>query len=97
MVKNCKVCEQYQFEEIGDSDFGAIYAKTPSCLKCYDTDKEEKEIKDFDRNIERDCCSLDFFKVADIDKEIDDLIEEDDEYISYDKAYKRFKEKYAIM
>jgi hypothetical protein len=98
MIRNCKVCERYQHEEIGDSDFGAIYAETPSCNKYYDMDEEENEIKGFDREIERDCCVLDFFKVADIDKEIGDLFDpmDIDEDSIMDRAYARFREKYGI-
>jgi hypothetical protein len=87
----------YRHEEIGDSDYGAIYAKAPSCSEYEDMDENENEIKDFDRNIQRDCCILDFFKVADIDEEIGSLLSADsDEVTTFgDKALKRFKEKYC--
>jgi len=65
MTKNCKVCSRYQCEEIGDSDYGAIYAKEPSCLQERDYDEENDcFIEGFDRDVERDCCVLDFFKVV---------------------------------
>jgi len=97
MTRNCKVCEHYQCEEIEDSDYGAIYAAEPFCSKYKDTDENENEIKGFDRDIERECCVLDFLKVADIDDEIGSLLNADsDEFTTFgDKAYKQFKEKYG--
>jgi hypothetical protein len=96
MIKNCKVCQHYQCEEIGDSDYGAIYAAEPSCSKYKDMDENEDEIKGFDREAERECCVLDCFKVAEIDEEIGNLFNEDGDEVTFgDKAYKRFNEKYC--
>jgi hypothetical protein len=99
LVRNCNVCRYFQCEEIGDSDYGAVYAKEPSCQKYKDSDEDENLIEGFDREIERDCCVLDFFKVAEIDKEIGDLFEpkEGDEDSGMDRAYRRFKEKYECL
>lgn len=63
MKKNCNFCEYFQCEEIGDSDFGAKYADKPSCSIYNDVDENDNEIENFDREIERDCCRLDFLEV----------------------------------
>lgn len=97
MIRNCQVCARYQCEEVGDSDYGAIYADNPSCEKENDLDKnEEYVLANFDREIERDCCELDFFKVLDVDEELRALFGTDDKDFLYEgKALKRFKEKYS--
>jgi hypothetical protein len=94
MNRNCRFCCHYQQEEVGDSDFGAVYSSELTCIEYKDCDEEENLIIGFDRDIQRECCDLDFFKVADADKEIADLIIDVDEYVDFDKAYARFKEKY---
>lgn len=95
---NCKICSYYTWEEIGDSDFGAVYAKERTCSKDKDLDMEtEESIKDFDYESVKDCCVPDFFAVGDIDEEIDKLFTDgvamSDDLYSTD-AYERFKEKY---
>ena len=89
--RSCSFCQYFQHEEVGDSDYGAIYSDVATCQKYIDTDKEtEKDIPDFDREVERDCCELDFWKIN--DAEINNLMSEDDGNI--DRAYKLFKERY---
>lgn len=95
--RNCLFCIFYRHEEVGDSDFGSVYAKNPSCEKYYDTDEEtEEDIPNFDRNIERDCCSLDFWKVVEVDKELDDKmsIEQSKNDGSFSETYDLFKMRY---
>lgn len=97
---NCKICSYYRYEEIGDSDYGAVYANEPTCSKENDIEKEtDAYIENFDYESVKDCCVPDFWLVADIDEEIDELFTKeasmsDDLY--EDNAYKRFKEKYDI-
>ena len=91
--RSCSICQHYQCEEVGDSDYGAIYSDVATCQKYLDMDeKTDETIKDFDRIIERKCCELDFWKVADIDEEVDKLISDDNGNI--DRAYKLFVERY---
>ena len=94
MNRNCKLCFYYSCEEIGDSDFGAVYADEPTCEEHRDCDDNENLIPNFDREIQRECCALDFWKVLDVDKEIEQLVEDTGEKTSLDKAYNRFREKY---
>lgn len=66
--RSCVFCQHYQHEEIGDSDFGAVYSDVATCQKNHDTDPEtEEELPDFDRKIDRDCCVLEFWKVLEED------------------------------
>jgi hypothetical protein len=91
--RSCSICQHYQCEEVGDSDYGAIYADAATCQKYLDFDeKTEDTIENFDRNTERDCCELDFWKVADIDEEVGKLIS--DHNGNTDRAYKLFVERY---
>jgi len=95
---NCKICSYYRFEEIADSDYGAMYAEERTCSEDKDFNIETDEyIKNFDYESVKDCCVPDFWLVADIDEEINKLFTEeasmsDDLY--EDDAYKCFKEKY---
>lgn len=67
--RSCLFCQHYRHEEIGDSDFGAVYAKEATCSKYFDTDPEtEEDIPNFDRTIERDCCVLEFWQVLEVDE-----------------------------
>ncbi|WP_097005267.1 hypothetical protein [Lacrimispora amygdalina] len=97
---NCKICSYYKREEIGDSDFGAVYAKECTCSKDKDIDIETEEyINDFDYESVKDCCVPEFWLVADIDEEIDKLFTDkaamsDDLYTT--DVYERFKEKYHV-
>lgn len=94
MNRNCKLCSHYQCEEIGDSDYGAIYADKPTCEEFNDCDDNENLIPNFDREIQRECCILDFWKVLEVDNELEKLIIDKEEETNWDKAYKRFREKY---
>jgi hypothetical protein len=96
VMRCCSNCSFYRHEEVGDSDYGAVYAKEASCLEYYDTDKEtEEDIPNFDRNIERECCVLDFFKVVEIDDELSKKFHKEiNKGDSFNKTYKRFCEKY---
>jgi len=98
IIKNCKFCQHYQHEEVGDSDYGAIYSDEPVCLQEKDWDEKDETIASFDRDVERDCCALDFLKVADVDNEVGDLFDamDIDEDGIMDKAYAKFKEKYLV-
>ena len=92
----CSNCQYYRHEEVGDSDFGAVYNDEASCSEYYDTDQEtEENIPNFDRSIERECCLLDFFKVIEIDEELNKSFHEEMNKVdSFNKTYKRFCEKY---
>ena len=92
-MRCCSNCSFYRHEEVGDSDYGAIYAKEATCSEYYDTDKEtEEDIPNFDRDINRDCCELDFWKVVDLDRELSEKLSEDNGNI--DGTYKLFYERY---
>lgn len=96
-VKCCKMCQCYQAEEVGDSDYGAIYADVLTCSKYHDCDKDENPIEDFDRECERECCCFDFFLVADVDEEIGKAFDEDmskGDSGNYDRSYEMFRLKY---
>jgi len=97
IVRNCNLCQIFRHEEVGDSDYGAVYAKDASCSKYYDTDEEtEEEIPNFDRNIERNCCELDFFKVSEIDTDLSEKLsdEMDRTQGGFSETYKLFQDKY---
>ena len=100
LPRNCKICTYYKAEEIGDSDFGAIYADECTCSKDKDIDEQTEEfIKAFDYNSVKECCIPDFWIVADMDKEIEKLF--NDEMSESDDAEpirssKRFHEKYIL-
>jgi hypothetical protein len=96
VTKNCLFCQSYRHEEVGDSDYGAIYASIPSCGKYLDIDVEtEEDMPNFDRNIERECCDLDFWAVVEVDQELQDkLIEESNSTSKMDETYKMFLTKY---
>lgn len=94
MINCCEICFFYERQEIGDSDFGAITDSYPTCEKGFDINDDETLIQGFDRKVHRDCCAPDFFKVD--DPEIDAILAEDlNNSGSYDRAYKRFTEKYG--
>ena len=68
MMKNCKNCFHYSCQEIGDNDFGGIYEEYETCSLNHDSNENDELIKDFDRDVERECCNLDFFRVIESDK-----------------------------
>ena len=73
--RSCSNCQFFQHEEVGDSDYGAVYSDVATCQKYLDTDpKTEEDIPNFDREIERDCCELDFWKVVELDDELSEKL-----------------------
>lgn len=99
LPRNCHICSCYAYEEIGDSDFGAVYAEEKTCLKDKDMNMETEEyIQGFDYTVERECCSPDFWLVVDSDSEVRELFNEEADCMSDDlyktEAYLKFKEKY---
>jgi hypothetical protein len=97
VMRCCSNCQFYRHEEVGDSDFGAIYAYEASCSEYLDTDDEEKVISGFDRSVERECCALDFFKIIEIDEDLNKSFHKElNKGDSFNKTYKRFCEKYNI-
>ncbi|RYJ51092.1 hypothetical protein DR871_014315 [Flavobacterium petrolei] len=93
VMRCCSFCQHFQHEEVGDSDYGGVYAEEATCSKYFDTDQEtEEDIPDFDRNIKRECCDLDFWKVLDKDNDLIDLL--NSEGGEMDKAYDLFKARY---
>jgi hypothetical protein len=97
VMRSCSFCQFFQHEEIGDSDFGGVYAKNPSCSKYFDTDEEtEEDIPNFDRTIERNCCKLDFWRVVEVDKDLAEKLsaELDKNEGSFSETYELFKVRY---
>lgn len=91
--RNCSNCQFFQPEEVGDSDYGAVYSEVETCQKYLDTDsKTGEDIPNFDRHLERDCCVLEFWKVVDLDDTLSERISKDNGNI--DGAYKLFCERY---
>lgn len=92
----CTFCQFYRHEEVGDSDYGAVYAKEATCSKYHDYDDEfEIEIPNFDRTIERDCCVLDFFQVLEVDNDLHQrYAAEMDKTGKMDETYSLFKTRY---
>lgn len=91
--RSCSNCQFFQHEEVGDSDYGAVYFEVATCQKYLDTDPEtEEDIPNFDRKVKRDCCELDFWKVVDLDGRLSQKLSEDNG--SIDGAYKLFCELY---
>lgn len=92
--RSCKFCQYFVNEEIGDSDFGAVYAENSACAKDLDIENDE-EIKNFDRDLERDCCELDFWMVLEVDNILSEkLAEETETNIIISETYNLFKERY---
>lgn len=97
VIRNCEFCSNFIHEEIGDSDFGGIFADEPSCLKYYDLEDNSNElIKNFDRNIERECCDLDFWSVLEADDVLSKKFSEITNGGSHDinEVYELFNERY---
>ena len=94
--RSCSFCQFFQHEEIGDSDYGGVYAENATCSKYIDTDNEtEEEIPNFDRDLERDCCNLDFWRVVEVDNILSEkLAEESNRTGKMDETYELFKERY---
>lgn len=97
VMRSCSFCQFYTHEEVGDSDYGAVYSENASCSKYIDTDQEtEEEIPNFDRNIERECCNLDFWRVIEFDKELAEHLEKEQESGegSFSETYELFRVRY---
>lgn len=98
MKKCCSICYKYQAEEIGDSDYGAVYSDILSCSDYKDCE-DDIPITNFDRTIERLCCVPDFWKVIEEDTELSEMFdaemsETDDG--NFDKTFNEFKKKYGM-
>ena len=98
MVGCCNLCEKYIHEEIGDSDFCSVYSEEASCSDQRDIDFETEEpIKDFDRSIERSCCSFDFWKMVEMDALLKSMFNDEMSQSngkSFSKALEYFKKNY---
>ena len=97
VMRCCSNCSNYRHEEVGDSDYGAVYSDEANCSMYYDYDDEKDEdIPNFDRNLERECCVLDFFKVCEIDTDLSDRLatEMDETQGSFSETYKLFNARY---
>lgn len=92
---NCKLCYSFKNDEVGDSEYGSVYSETPSCSKYLDIDDDGNELSNFDREIERECCDLDFWAVIEVDAEL--KAELSKETFGYDKTYESFEKKYKKM
>lgn len=94
--RSCLFCQFYKHEEVGDSDFGAVYADVATCQKYLDTDSEtEENIPIFDREIERECCVLDFWQVVEVDEDLAvKLAEEAQTTGKMEETYEMFKTRY---
>ena len=93
--KNCNFCHSFTNEEVGDSDYGAIYNDNPTCFRYLDLDDYGNPIEDFDREIERDCCRLDFFMVLEHDEELKTMFDEEINATNeYEETFLKFKQKY---
>ena len=97
VMRSCSFCQFYTHEEVGDSDYGAVYSENASCSKYIDTDEEtEEDIPNFDRTIKRNCCKLDFWRVVEVDKDLSEklAIEQDKNEGSFSETYELFKVRY---
>lgn len=94
--RSCSFCQFYKHEEVGDSDFGAVYSDVATCQKYLDTDPEtEQDIPNFDREVERDCCELDFWQVVEVDEDLSvKLAEETHTTGKMEETYEMFKVRY---
>jgi len=100
VMRSCSFCQFFRYEEVGDSDYGGyggVYAENATCSKYFDIDQEtEEDIPNFDRNIERECCKLDFWQVIEVDKDLAEklTIEQDKNEGSFSETYELFKVRY---
>lgn len=96
IIRCCKLCVHYRPEEVGDIDYGAVYADYDSCHLQYDLDEEGNDVYDFNREIERTCCVLDFWKVTEVDSELSALFDEEAKISDgcFDSTYSKFIDKY---
>ncbi len=92
MVKhNCEFCVHFRHEEIGDNDFGGVYADEPTCGLVHDMDANGDTIVDFDREVERDCCNLDYWRVLEVDQELYSIFRKEDDFkVVYDAFTKKY-------
>jgi len=95
IIKNCEFCHHYIREEIGDNDFGGIYAEEPSCSNHYDLNENDEPIEGFDRKIERECCELEFFYVLEKDSTLSYFFDLDVKNTgNFNKTYELFNRLY---
>jgi len=97
VMRSCFFCQFFTHEEVGDSDFGGVYAENASCSKYHDIDEEtEEDIPNFDRAVERDCCQLDFWRVVEVDKELAEKLakEQENGEGSFSETYELFRVRY---
>lgn len=97
--RSCSYCQFFRHEEVGDSDFGGIYAENATCSQYLDIDQDlEEVIPNFDRDLERDCCKLDFWKVVEVDHILSEkLAKEFNKTGKIDETYKLFKVRYNYI
>jgi hypothetical protein len=97
-LMNCKICTYYLPEEIGDSDYGPIYANKCTCKEENDVNKLTDEyVEGFDYDSVKECCVPEFWIAADKDPEISELLIKEVEMadkIEETNAYRKFREKY---
>lgn len=94
--KNCNFCHSFTNEEVGDSDYVVIYNNNPTCFRYLDLDDDGNPIEGFDREIERDCCRLDFFMVLEHDEELKEMLSKEMDLTGrIDETYLRFQQKYS--
>jgi stress response protein YsnF len=94
--RNCDFCSNFVHQEIGDSDFGATYEDVPSCSEYHDLNDNDEFIEDFDREIERSCCVLDFFSVIEFDTELEEAFNKEMRigHMQLNETYELFEKKY---
>ncbi len=94
LTKNCNICSDYLAEEIGDSDYGVVYSDELICDNGYNLDEEENPYEDFNRDIERVCYRINFWKALEKDEELNVFTENE---FDYDKSFGLFKKKYNVV
>src|SRR5690606_16866614 len=78
IIKNCLMCTDYECASLYKYTYDFNNKKkTPLiletdgyCFKKRDLDSSGNIIKDFDRTIERSCCTLSIFQTAMVDKDL---------------------------
>ncbi len=98
--RSCRICHYFQYEEVGDSDFGGIYSDEMCCTKGYDMEPgTEETIANFSRDVERSCCLPDFWLVMEVDRSLSQMFDREtrcSQGMSFDQTFAHFKEKYGI-
>lgn len=78
IIKNCLMCTDYECESLykyvydfnNEKKKPLILETDGYCFTKKDTDSHGNIIENFDRTIERSCCTLSIFQTAIIDKEL---------------------------